>query len=98
MRSERLPSSSPSVNRSALVIGQDHHVLLAGAGAILAGAPHIGVLLLSVLVDQRQPIAPDRFAVSPARQHRHVIAGDRQPACEVAADRTSAYDADLHCA
>src|SRR6266853_3439803 len=61
-----------------------------------AGAGQARGTLGTVLIHEAKAVLPDRIQMRPASHDGHVMTGGCQLHCKVTADRSRAYNADLH--
>src|SRR5207247_10208717 len=73
----------------------EEHQLRATRAARLLGCAH-GDALVERLALQAQPVLSHRLDVLRAGDQRHVVAGAREHAAVVAANRSGAHDGDFH--
>src|SRR5262249_42715411 len=71
-------------------------VLWACVGHCLHGFYILGVHLVAVFLDEREPILPEGAEVRPARNQRDVLAGEGKLCAEVAANGAGADNRNSH--
>jgi hypothetical protein len=75
----------------------EHDDVLRSGRGVVVGRRHVARdVHLPVIVLQRDAVAADRLQVGAAHQERDVLARQRKPGADEAADRTRANDCNLH--
>ena len=76
--------------------GEEHGILWAGIGGVGDGTHGARVFLATVFEHEPEAAGADRRKVLVAGEEDDLVAGEREPGAEVAADRTSADDGKPH--
>ena len=75
---------------------QDHHVVHAGCGVVVGGAHVARDLLAAIGLDQLDAVIGDGLQIGAAHEEGDLVAGQRQPGSDGAADGAGTDDCELH--